>query len=62
MESGFESTENEREHGHWIGMNNVNRRLKLLYGESFGIEIESEAGVYTKVALKLPSERGTSHV
>jgi len=49
-------------HGHWIGMNNVNRRLKLLYGATYGLDIESEADVYTKVTLNLPMKGDQTHV
>lgn len=36
-----------------IGISNVNKRLKLLYGNSCGIEISCEEGKYTCVKLKL---------
>jgi two-component system sensor histidine kinase YesM len=38
-----------------IGMENVNRRIKLFYGERFGIKIESETGEYTKVVVSIPA-------
>lgn len=37
-----------------IGLINVNRRIMLKYGESYGIRIESEAGCGTHVTLHLP--------
>lgn len=37
-----------------IGMANVNERIKLYYGDSYGIEIESTVGIGTKVTLYLP--------
>ncbi len=49
-------------HGHWIGMNNVNRRLKLLYGETYGLSVDSEEGMYTKVVLELPVQGGQAYV
>lgn len=37
-----------------IGMPNVDRRLKLIYGEEYGLSVESEMGVYTQVTVKIP--------
>jgi two-component system sensor histidine kinase YesM len=39
-----------------IGINNVNQRIKLVYGEGFGISFKSLAGQYTKVIIILPFE------
>ncbi len=39
-----------------IGIENVNRRIKLFYGEVYGLRIESEVGAYTKVTIKIPCE------
>ncbi len=38
-----------------FGIYNVNSRLKLLYGEKFGLTIESRVGEYTKVIVRLPA-------
>jgi two-component system sensor histidine kinase YesM len=40
-----------------IGINNVNQRIKLVYGERYGISIKSLAGQYTKVIIVLPFEK-----
>ncbi|MBP1973845.1 cache domain-containing sensor histidine kinase [Cohnella thailandensis] len=40
--------------GHGIGLRNVNERLKLRYGEPYGIGIESEPGVGTTVIVRIP--------
>ncbi|WP_313892308.1 histidine kinase [Psychrobacillus sp.] len=37
-----------------IGVKNVNERIKLLYGEAYGVEISSELGKGTKVRVSLP--------
>lgn len=37
-----------------IGLVNVNKRIKLYYGEQYGLEIESVENVYTCVTLKIP--------
>lgn len=37
-----------------IGVRNVNDRIKLLYGERYGVHISSEIGVGTHIKLVLP--------
>lgn len=37
-----------------IGIDNVNRRIKLFYGEKYGIKIESTVNIFTKVTVSLP--------
>lgn len=37
-----------------IGIDNVNRRIKLFYGEKYGVKIESKLNIYTKVTVSLP--------
>src|SRR5574344_419708 len=37
-----------------IGMVNVNQRIKLYYGEKYGIDIESEQGMGTTVTIHVP--------
>lgn len=37
-----------------IGLKNVSDRMKLAFGEGYGIEIYSKEGCYTKVKMKLP--------
>ena len=39
-----------------IGLKNVEQRVKLYYGESYGILLESEENIRTKVSLHLPRE------
>lgn len=39
-----------------IGLPNVDRRLKLVYGEDYGITIESEMDNYTMITISLPLE------
>lgn len=43
-----------------IGLPNVDRRIKLVYGEQYGIQIESQVGVYTCVTVSLPLEFNNS--
>jgi two-component system, sensor histidine kinase YesM len=37
-----------------FGLGSVDRRIKLLYGNEFGLELLSEIGSYTKVLVKIP--------
>lgn len=37
-----------------IGLKNVDDRIKMEYGESFGLSIETEMGRYTKVTITFP--------
>lgn len=37
-----------------IGVHNVNQRIKIFYGEDYGIQIESKRKLGTKVTLRLP--------
>ena len=39
-----------------IGLNNVNRRIKMTFGDRYGIKISSKSGVGTTVTLYLPSK------
>ncbi len=47
-----------------IGLPNVDRRIKLVYGEEYGLQIESQVGVFTCVTVSLPLEflEGVSYV
>lgn len=40
-----------------IGLFNVHRRIRLLYGKPYGISIASEKDVYTRVEMRLPYNR-----
>ena len=39
-----------------IGMANVDRRIKLTYGEEYGLSIDSQVGKYTEITVKVPLE------
>lgn len=51
-----ENKEVKREHFTGIGINNVDDRIKLLYGSDCGITIESEEEKGTSICMKLPIE------
>jgi two-component system sensor histidine kinase YesM len=41
--------------GNSIGLSNINNRIKLMFGEGYGVEIESQIGLGTTVIVKIPS-------
>lgn len=48
--------ENDRgliEEGNSIGLSNINARLKMIYGEEYGLRIESELGQGSTVYLTI---------
>ena len=48
-----------RKQGHNnIGLINSHKRVKLIYGEPYGIEVESELGTGSKVTLQIPADWG----
>ena len=44
----------KREHFNGIGVNNVDDRIKLIYGQEYGIQIESEEGRGTTITILIP--------
>uniref|UniRef100_UPI0040560F37 cache domain-containing sensor histidine kinase n=1 Tax=Agathobacter sp. TaxID=2021311 RepID=UPI0040560F37 len=44
----------KREHFNGIGINNVDDRIKLIYGEKYGIDMESEEGKGTAITILFP--------
>lgn len=45
------------EQGSSIGLYNINARMKMLYGEEYGLRIESAAGEGTNVFFKIPRKK-----
>ena len=45
------------EEGNSIGLYNINARLKMLYGESYGLHITSVIGEGTEVYMAIPREK-----
>lgn len=46
--------ENHKSSGSGIGIMNINQRLKMTFGEAYGLSIDSEIGVGTCVSVKIP--------
>lgn len=40
--------------GHYVALGNIQRRIELLYGESYGLSIQSKIGAGAIVTVKLP--------
>ncbi len=38
-----------------IGLSNINERLKLFFGENYGIKVESEEEIGTTVTIRIPA-------
>ena len=36
-----------------VGINNVTKRIKILYGESYGVDFQTEQGQGTKVTIRI---------
>ena len=45
-----------------IGLKNIARRIQLYYGDSYGMEIQSVPGEYTRVILTLPMEESEEKI
>ena len=43
--------------GNGIGLKNVQDRIKINFGEKYGIEIASKLGCYTKIMVRIPGNR-----
>ena len=39
-----------------IGLSNVHQRIRILFGEPYGLTIESEPGVRTAVIIRMPAK------
>ncbi len=50
-------SENKPEKYNKVGINSIHKRLKLLYGEEYGITIDSKPGCFTKVTVLVPMNR-----
>jgi two-component system sensor histidine kinase YesM len=48
--------------GKGIGLANMEERIRLTFGEAYGIQIDSSPGIGTRVGVKLPLEKGVNRV
>ncbi len=54
----IENNINQNKFHNSIGLKNTNRRIKLIYGEKYGINIASAVGKGCKVTIKIPVDIG----
>ena len=48
--------------GQGVGLSNINDRIKLAYGEKYGVVIESATGEGTKIIIGIPIGKEENHV
>lgn len=64
--SGLLSSDQDTPSKKRVGLRNVNERVRMLYGERFGLSVSSEEGAGTRVDIRVPTEypqqRGDAHV
>lgn len=48
--------------GNGIGLKNVQDRIRITFGEEYGLEIDSRLGCYTKITLHLPLKNNYSQM
>ncbi|MNI36964.1 Sensor histidine kinase YpdA [compost metagenome] len=56
--SNFENLTMRKQGHNNIGLINTHKRVKLIYGEPYGIDVESEYGAGAKVTLHIPADQG----
>lgn len=44
-----------------FGLQNVHQRLRLYFGEEFGVSIDSREGEGTQISVRIPKNRGAGH-
>ena len=40
-----------------VGIRNIDERIKLVYGEGYGLSFRSEKGRFTEVTVRIKAER-----
>ena len=53
----LDQPENEAEDHYSIGLSNVHQRIRILFGEPYGLTIESQSGVRTVVSIIMPARK-----
>lgn len=56
LEKSLEDKDSTKAEG--IGLKNVNERMKIYFGEEYGLSFKSEEGVGTVVSFKIPIIKG----
>ncbi|RKP53960.1 sensor histidine kinase [Cohnella endophytica] len=58
LRNGLETRSSEVFAGISIGLKNVHERLRLVYGESYGLELDSGSGAGTTIRIRIPYRKG----
>ena len=45
-----------------IGLKNIDERIKITFGEAYGVELDSEPGRGTRVSIRIPRKEAAGHV
>ena len=53
----LDRTDTERDDHYSIGLSNVHQRIRILFGEPYGLTIGSEPGVRTVISILMPARR-----
>ena len=53
----LDQPETETDDHYSIGLSNVHQRIRILFGEPYGLTIRSEPGVRTTVRILMPARR-----
>ncbi len=56
IESLQNNLKHKKLHLDGIGLNNVNLRIKLVYGEEYGLDVESVLDLGTEISLRIPAD------
>ena len=56
-DNNLPNTKRKQQHFSGIGVRNVHERIQLIYGEEYGVTIESSLGEGTKVRITLPIQK-----
>lgn len=62
IEAGTVNPQQKSETSHGFGLYNVNRRIKLHYGQDYGITISSETGIGTTMQIRFPETSGEGQI
>ncbi|WP_248927189.1 cache domain-containing sensor histidine kinase [Paenibacillus hamazuiensis] len=62
MEAIFEARDNRSGRFSGMGVRNVHERIVRLYGEPYGVFLDSEPGRYTRVQIRFPLIENTDHM
>lgn len=57
IRAGLDDPGAEAEDSYGIGLSNVHQRLRILFGEPYGLSVDSEPGVRTAVMMTMPAMR-----